>query len=289
MYKNSIIVAHRNRPNCLKTFLRSMELAALQVSPDSYEVVISDLGSKRRSLAVMECFSDSLNLKVIKNQYKGSFWKTKSLNNAASHTKGKYITMLDVDSVVNCNFLENIRQFYSIDNNKGVKLAHRVRFLTPAISKVLLKSWRKFDCDFLRKHIVKRASLFNLARERYSSQEIRYVKLPKEKRAKMQASQALGNSHFTMLKDDYMALGGNDERFIGHGLEDLDFNLRAWRLLKCGRLFPDHNRTVYHVAYAVKGTDWIGEKFKINNRRLYRKNKAKHIIKVPMSKNWGKF
>jgi len=285
-YKNTVIVAYRNRIASLRVLLRSLFLASQRVKKDTYEIIITDLGYNSHSRAAEEEYKNKLNLKFLHPSYKGIFWKTKALNYAAKRSSGNYITMIDADSLVNCNFLEEIKSFFN-HNKNDTKLAHRVRFVTPRISQTAIRR-RTFDCNFISHVIIPRSSSFALARERYGRKEKKLKDIPKPNRKYYYDNKALGNGFYSMKKKTYMAIGGYDERFIGYGLEDLDFNLRAWRYLGSGTLKPDNDHTVFHI-YHRKEADWSKEKCLENNRTVYRKNKKNCVVAVSMGENWGEF
>ena len=285
---NSVIIAHRNRPTCLRVILRSLLLAS-QNAKSSYEVIIADLKSSSSSKNTLNLYKDtSLNLKVLDHKYGGPFWKTKALNSAARHAAGHYITMIDVDSIVNCNFFSSTEEFFADNKNKKNKLAYRVFYLSPVTSKIIYKKHDSFDCDFLSKRIWNPKNTYSKALERYTGKErfLGHISSAKHKMAMQQW--ALGNSHFTMKKKYYMDIGGYDEKFIGHGLEDLDFNLRTWRYLHSGTLRPQLEYAIFHVTHKKEG-DWFDMSLRERNRKVYRENKRKRKTVIPMSSDWGIF
>jgi len=287
---NSVIIAHRDRPRSLKVLLRGLLLAGEQISPKSYEIVISDLGSNGSCRGILNKYVNetSLNLKVIWNKYQGQFWKTKALNNAARNSTGEYITMIDCDALVPCSFLKGIEKFFSKEKHKNTKLCHRVIFLTPMISRSLYARADKFDCLYIDDFIMKKSKHFIVARERYTGQEKFLEDFPGSKWGYLTNKCALGNSHFTVSRKHYMDIGGHDEGFKGHGLEDMDFNLRLWRYLEKGTLRTHIKHAIFHFSHS-KGNDWLNMKYRVRNRKVYRGNKKRRIIKVPKKSDWGKF
>jgi len=285
---NSVIIAYRNRPQCLKALLRSLLLASSKAK-DPYEVIISDLKSTSSSRNVFKNYEQTpLNLKVLSNKYSGHFWKSKALNNAARHAKGEFLTMIDVDSVVNHNFFSSTESFFSDKKNRKTKLAYRVFYLSPIVSRIVHKKSAKFDSNFLDKHIWNKKNTYSKARERYTGRESFLCNIAKSQHKIVMKDAALGNSHFTMKKKFYMDIGGYDERFIGHGLEDLDFNLRLWRHLHSGTLRPELEHAIFHLSHNKEG-DWFTNSMRIQNRKIYRENKRKHKVFIPMGKDWGVF
>ncbi|MFW6129804.1 MAG: glycosyltransferase family 2 protein [Atribacterota bacterium] len=287
---NSIIVAHRNRKKCLQVFLKSLSLSAKKVKDHSFELVITDLNSRDGSGEVVDKYSD-LPIKFLKVKYNGPFWKTKALNHCVKYSSGDLITMVDVDSVLMPNFLSSIESFFKDETNRHNKLAHRVRFLTPNISKVLMYQTNKLDEHFLKTRILRRLSDYPVARERYTAQERLVTHVLRSRRRinqKWFSEQALGNSHYTMSREDFMTIGGYDENFVGHGLEDLDFNLRAFRYLKRGTLRNLEKYTIFHLSHTHE-KNWHNEKLRAKNRIFYRANKTKKVSSIHMRSDWGEF
>ena len=101
------------------------------------------------------------------------------------------------------------------------------------------------------------------------------------------SNQALGCSHFTMRKKDYLAVGGYDESFIGWACEDMDFNRRAFAYLKKGTLRPEPQFIVFSVSHQRNA--WMNQRTTRRNERLYASNKKKGIVQIPITKNWGQF
>ena len=138
MLKNSIIAAYRNRKMCLHVFLRTLFLASEKTS-HNHEIIVCDLNSTDGSDSVFHFYEKRMNLKWLKINYNGPFWKTKALNCCVKNSTGDLITMLDIDSVVLPNFLLYIDNFFSDQNMWKYKLAHRVMFLNDKTTQMLFK------------------------------------------------------------------------------------------------------------------------------------------------------
>jgi len=282
-YFNSIITSHRGRRGSVHAFFRSLLLSSRYVDKNSFEIVIADLDTDQEVDRIIEGYKKYLNITHCKINYDGLFWKSKALNHCASKTQGKYITMLDIDAVVTPQFLSEIEKFYKDADNEKIKLAYRVRFLDPATSKQVTK--KKFDEAFINGLIV-RQSKFRKAFERYTKDEVKLRNMSAPEK-KWMWDKALGNSHYTMRKEDFMAIGGYDERFIGWACEDLDFNRRAFDYLGYGRLLENPMMTVFSVHHARTG--WMSRSSTLKNEKLYAKNKKHKVIKLPIGDAWGKF
>lgn len=285
--KNSIILAYRNRAKCLYPFLKSIDISLNQCK-SNVEIIIADLASSDNTKDIISKFKH-LDIKYNYIDYDGIFWKTKALNYCVRKASGELVTMIDVDSILPPMFFYSVNEYVSRHRGK-FKLAHRVRFLDKSTSNLIINMQYKLNSSLLNKVLVKRASRFKLALERFTEKEIKYCFLSSSKKyAEVLSNQALGNSHFTMRKIDYMEIGGYDEGFIGHGLEDLDFNLRAFRYLNHGTIRPSDTYTVYHLWNIYNRDKWDDSKCRENNRKIYRHNKKNNIVKLDKNDEWGIF
>jgi len=277
---NSVIVTHRNRPESLRVFLRSVEIASKYVNPDSYEIVLVDLGSSSAHTWFAEGYANRINLKVHKIPYKGVFWKSKALNYAVNQSQGDYITLVDIDAILPPLFFKGIEEFFSKPENADIKLAHRVRFLDDKTTKLVKDG--NFDESFIQTKIIQMQGFFHLARERYTeAEDAATCEEDYQKRA-------LGNSHFTAKKKFWYEIGGCDERFKGRAYEDIDFNSRLFRHLKQGCLRKDPKYIVYHIAHMYE-KDWSKKEYTEKNKALYEYNREHGITKIPMGEDWGNF
>ncbi|MCD6435232.1 MAG: glycosyltransferase, partial [Clostridiales bacterium] len=260
MLFNSIITTYRDRPKSLQIFLDSLKLAAKKVKKESFEIIITELGNSKAS-KIISRYSSDLNIKHLKIDYKSIFWKTKALNHCVLNSSGNFITMIDVDALVTQDFLKGIVEFYSNPAKYKTKLAHRVRFLG---SKETSQAFTAGVTDSLINGFIKRHKTLRFARERYTEKEMmvsRPDQLRRNDRQKLINTKALGNSHFTMRKEDYMAIGGYDERFIGWACEDLDFNLRAYKYLGGGQIREDLKYLIFSCHHS-RNKDWF-----VHNKR----------------------
>jgi len=283
-YFNSIISTHKGRKGSVRAFLRSIYLASKLIDKNTFEIIIADLDTDKEIDLIINSYKDILNVTHCKINYDGLFWKSKALNHCASKTQGKYITMIDIDAIVPTRFFQNINEFYNDMANERSKLCYRVRFLDPKTSQVAMKT--NFNEDFVNNLIVQHRK-FRQAFERYTKDEVKLRGDMNAPQKKWLHGQALGNSHYTMLKEDFMEIGGYDEKFIGWACEDLDFNKRAFEYLGQGTLIGSPSWTVFSVHH--NRTGWMSRKGTIRNERLYHSNKKNHIVKIPIGEQWGKF
>lgn len=289
---NSVIVAYRDRPECLKLFLRGIENAVKHVNKNSVEVVITELRhDDSRTKPIIDEYKSKINIKYFPIHYVGNFWKTKALNHSARFSEGHLITMVDVDAIVPPAFFIGIENFFK-EYGESSRLSHRVRFLSDKVS-----NWFMSNPGFIEEEFnslcVQKADQHKVSKERYSIHNLRTDELhPASTRglpANFRQTQILGNSHFTILKKHYMELGGYDERMVMYGLEDMEFNVRSLKLIGQSRMRLEPSYTVYHVKHEYDHKRWkVKEGTKLNSKR-YKENIKKNIIKLPITEMWGRF
>lgn len=288
---NSVIVAYRDRPQCLSIFLRSVENALKNVNKNSVEIIITELRHDDvRTKPIIDEYKNKINIKHFPIHYVGNFWKTKALNHSARFSEGEIITMVDVDSIVPPVFFAAIEQFFKKHNNS--RLSHRVRFLDDKASNWFY-SHEKFNDNEFNNICVAKASNHKIAKERYTVSNLQTNELnPASTRGapmNFKQTQVLGNSHFSMQKTHYMEIGGYDERFIGYGCEDLDFNVRTIRHLRQARMNLQPSHTIYHLSHAYEKSVWKDKGLLDLNRQRYKKNRKTNLIKYPINSQWGRF
>lgn len=277
---NSIITTHRNRPDCLKVFLRSFELASKYVKPNSYEIIIVDLGSGTNCRFIANSFSGKLNFNYYEIDYKDVFWKTKALNFAFTQSTGNYITMVDIDSLVTPVFFKGIEDFFANPENSNTRLSHRVKFLNEKMTKQVKDG--QFDEQFIKNNIISMSGFLNTAKERFTLDERDAISEEDYKK------NALGNSHFTVKREHYEAIGGYDERFKGRTWEDLDFNSRLFKHLGSACLRKNPEYCVYHMNH-MHEKSWATKDYSDINSKIYADNKDNKRVAVTKNADWGIF
>lgn len=289
---NSVIAAYRGRPDCLKLFLQAFDHAAKNSRKNSVELVLTELGNNdERTKPIIDKFKNKINIKYFPIHYVGNFWKTKALNHSARFSEGEVITMVDVDALVPPVFFVGIETFFRKHGARS-RLSHRVRFLDDKSSK-WFRHHLAFTENEFNKVCIAQYNKHKLAKERYTISNLQKHDLhPASTRglpADFRTTQILGNSHFSMLKEHYMKLGGYDERFIGYGCEDLDFNIRSLRLIKQSRMNLQSSHTVFHLKHKYEKKRWKDKGLLDRNRLQYRKNKNNAVVQLPVTASWGRF
>ena len=278
MIFNSIVLAYRNRPQHLKWFLQSLQISHAHSSNKDIELSMVDLGSDKSSEKLIEKYLPKENIKYTYIDYKKTFCKSKALNKAIIQSSGIYITVLDVDAVMPPKFLDTIYKIYKEAGD--VKLSYRMYMTTNYVRQKLMQSG--ISEDFINKNLVESKTNWPIADERYTKSGVNF-KDAKATAKKFVAKedtlsgmtyldQAWGNSQFTIKKDLFFTIGGYDERFIGHGYEDTDFNRRAYSNLNNGGIITDRRSCLYHI-YHDKKADWANLPNQMKNKRIYELNK----------------
>lgn len=283
---NSIISTHRGRLGSLKAFLRGLHVSSKYAKKD-FEVVISDLHPDESSKSIIDSYKDKLPIVHLHHmKYRGTFWKTKCINNAVLHSSGYYITHLDIDGVVTPHFFDGIEDFYSSPQFENAKLAHRVRFINKNISREICSI--EWDEKYINNIINNFAKLTRMAKERYTLSNT--VNIKENVPSDWANGKALGCSHFTMRKSDFISIGGMDENMIGWGSEDTDFNWRAFRFLGGGHIRTDPKFSVYDVVHPKdwNSEDWYAKNHK-NNSAIYDNRRKNNIIVIDKREDWGEF
>jgi predicted glycosyltransferase involved in capsule biosynthesis len=277
---HSIITTHRNRPDCLRVFLKSFEIASKHVKSNSYEIIIVDLGSSGASRVIANSFSGKLNFNYYEIPYKDVFWKTKALNFAFTQSVGDYVSMIDIDSLVTPSFLSGVEDFFAGAKNINNRLSHRVKFLNDKLTKQVKDG--NFDEQFIKKNIISMSGFLNIAKERFTLDERDAISEEDYQK------NALGNSHFTIKREHYEAIGGYDERFKGRTWEDLDFNSRLFKHLGCATLRKDPEYCIYHMNH-MHEKNWATKDYSDINSKIYADNKENKKIAIVKNQDWGVF
>jgi len=281
---NSIFITLRERQDFIRTLLESLRIS-LQQATQSHEIVIVDLGTASYDVeALVNPFREVVPIKVIKTGYTGIFYKTKALNCGVKNSDGHYISLVDADTVVPPEYIFGIEDFFRDESNSNIKLCHRVARVNAIETKNLLKT----TLDVGRtQNMVRKAKSYMMYLERFTENEI--VKREFTVRDRSLLTKALGNSHFTMPKENYVTIGGYNESFKGWGCEDKEFNLRYYRHFKNGTLRDDPKYMCFSLTCPQEST-WRQKTLHDRNLRLYNSTiQNKSISCLKKGDAWGKF
>jgi glycosyltransferase involved in cell wall biosynthesis len=281
---NSIFITLRERKQYITKLLESIEIS-MQKATQPHEIVIVDLGTKSYDVeSLVGRFREAIPIKVIKTGYGGIFHKSKALNCGVANSSGFYISLLDADSVIPVDYISGIEDFFRDENNSRVKLCHRVVRVNPKETQQILAS--KLTAKYLNS-MAKRPKSFMMYLERFTEREITKREFTIKDRKIM--TKALGNSHFTMPKQNYMDVGGYNEEFVGWGCEDKEFNLRYFRHFRNGTIRDDARFMCFSLT-CKQEPNWRKKSLHHKNLGIYNRTIANKSISIlPMKKDWGKF
>lgn len=280
---NTIIIAHRDRYEYLECLLKSLYISKKK-SNQEHEIVVVDLNSSRNisDMEILKECSNFMNVKVINVDYNEVFYKTKAINCGVLNSNGKYISLLDADTIVPIYYLQGIEDFYNNVENEQKKICYRVVRVNQKEKNEL---FRNIDENILN-GLIERLTQFRMYLERYTEREIINKSFNIVNKGLL--NKALGNSHFTLPKENFIKVGGYNEKMIGWGCEDKEFNLRYYRKFKNGVLREDNKYICFSLPCNYEH-NWRIESLHIKNKLIYQKTINSGIYELPIGENWGKF
>lgn len=242
--KHTLIVPYRNKPTALPIWFKAVEAQ----DRANWQVILVELSNA--PTRDLPDWIDHLWL-----DHPGTFSRAKALNAGVSRSAGDYITIVDIDCMMQPGHFQKIEAFYAIPENAQIKMSTRVRLLDKNTTYMALNKSDPYA------HLL--AKVF--------PDTERHQQLLLEE--KIDYGKLLGNSHITISRDQYRELGGFDERYVGWGAEDTEFNSRFWKhygtetVMAGGEMFhlwhergqPDYdsdaiiqaNRARYHATQAA--------------------------------------
>lgn len=270
---NSFLIAYRNRKENLRYCLDSLILSSEVCDFKDFDVNIVNLDIKNDLKNILNKYKKlNINYKFI---YDGDkhFAKSKALNKAFSLSNSKFITILDIDCVVSPYYFNGLLSFYKNHGEKS-KLCYRVRMLNEDQSCYIKNNFGK---DIFDKEIIKKCGKYDKADELFTKKMTEFKSPGKD----MIQGQCLGCGIFTINSNLFKKIGGFDERFIGHGYEDTDFNYRLFTYMRYrdSHLLTDPKYNVFHLFHKKTfSREYLSRQQ--HNKRLFLSNKINNIIKV---------
>lgn len=217
----SVIVTTYNRPDALSAVLRAL----LDQTDRDYEVIIADDGSAQPTFDALATFRDAPHASGLKRllhawQPDDGFRASAARNLGVSVAKGDYLVFLDGDCVPRPNFVERHRLLAE----RGFMVSGSRVLLSEAFTSELLALQQSahqhgFGYWLLQRLLGKTNKIVPLLQ--FPDTPMRHYKQVKWNRIK--------SCNLAIWRDDYMAVNGFDESFVGWGHEDADLVLRLAR------------------------------------------------------------
>lgn len=191
MVKVSVVIVTHNHERYIRDCLNSV----LENNP--YEIIVVDNSSKDRSTEIVKEFPE---VKLIENKENIGYGRGNNLG--VKHSKGKYVVILNPDTKVEKNWLEELL--------KPLKKEKKL-ITTP---KILMYDGAKINTCGNIKHFTGLAFTRGLNEKPERFNMFEYVN-------------AFSGACFAMRKKEYLELGGFDENFFNY-MEDVEFSWRAY-------------------------------------------------------------
>ena len=212
--KVSVIVTTYNREDALLSVLKSLN----SQHQSEFDVIIADDGSARETQETINKFQaiSDLDIKHVWQEDKG-FRAAKARNKAVAESEGDYLIFMDGDCVAFPNFIY-----------KHIQLSEQGYFVRG--NRVMLSE--SYTQEFLHSQLQPRnMSVFDLLCLRKARKIKRIaplVTLPLGVLRKLKEKNWYGvkTCNLGMWRDDFLAVNGFDEQYIGWGHEDADLAIR---------------------------------------------------------------
>lgn len=214
--KISVIVPVYNRLE----HLRAVVLCLMKQTVKPYELIITDDGSKQKVEDFIGDLIPEINFKIkhIYQEDKG-FRKTRALNNGVKNSEGEILVFCDQDLIFPEDYLEKIKN----NSKKGIFLMGRAEYTTfEEKEKILLELEKRNNYKEIIDNIIDKKYISNLEKLYKKDKRRRILKkLHLNKRG----IKLVGMS-YSLFKEDYIKVNGNDEKYQSWGCEDDDFGIR---------------------------------------------------------------
>lgn len=219
MISTSIIITTYNWPQAL-----ALVLKALNNQSSGIEVIIADDGSNEDTSQLLTKIQTELDFPLQHIwQPDDGFQAAKIRNKAVAHAKGDYLIFLDGDCIPTQHF---IRKHLQLAERGWLVAGNRV-LLNQTFSQRVIReripvhtwNFKKWFQTRLKRDCNRILPMFSLP-----------IQLPLRK-LKSQIWQGVKTCNLALWKEDFIAVNGFDESYVGWGYEDSDLTIR---LLKNG-------------------------------------------------------
>ncbi len=226
----SIIIVNYNVKEFLQNLLHSIFKSAQGIS---YEIIIVDNASDDGSVEfIKEKFFPKQEIKLIVNSINAGFGKAN--NQGLSTAKGKYILLLNPDTLLREDTLQKMINFFESTTDAGIagcKILNPDGTLQLACRRSFPGPWTSFCKVTGLSSIFPKSKIFARYNLTYLDENQTYE------------VDAISGSFMMMRKEVYEKVGGFDEDFFMYG-EDLDL---CYRIQKAGyKVFFVHSTQIIH-------------------------------------------
>lgn len=232
--KISVIVPVYNRLEHLRALCQCL----IKQEEQPYELIISDDGSSQKILDFIGDLLPKMDFKA-KHIYQQDlgFRKTRALNNAVREAEGDILVFCDQDLIFPENYLKNVKK----EIKKGIFLMSRPYSITENEKNIIISNFEKNKNYIESIGMISKEYIISV---RKTLKKDRNRRILNKIRLSKRGIRLVGMS-YAMYKEDYIAVNGYDEKYMGWGLEDDDFGNRL-------------------VAFGVKGKEFNYEPIQLH-------------------------
>lgn len=210
----SVVVTTYNRPDALQCVLQSL----VHQSDQAFEILVADDGSEGQTKHVIDHFIKTTSLSLTHIWHEDLGFRAAAIRNkAATKAKGDYLIFLDGDCALPLNFIKNHKNLAE----KGFFVAGNRILLSEKATAIFLKTQELFF----------RRNLWQWIKSQRRGECNRWlplVTIPLGVLRKLQPHKWKGakTCNLGMFRQDFIAVNGFDENYIGWGFEDSDLIIR---------------------------------------------------------------
>lgn len=239
--KTSLIITVYNRVHLLRKSLISLK----KQSTLPEEIIISDDGSTEDIASGIADIIKQFNFPIkIVRQEKQGFRLAKCRNNAVKISTGDFLIFLDQDIIHTENFIKTF-----VVNKK------EKRFVTSYPIRLTEKQSENITEDIIDQGdylFVLKAHQLNKIKKQFIKDYVSYIG---HKLYMVKQKPKLRGGVCAINRDDYYAVNGYDEKFIGWGNEDDDIRKRLYKLGVSGfnPFYNEYPLHLYHEPFHISG------------------------------------